>query len=291
MNDTTATIQCRNGGTAHTHSSVIESKRCFGLIPAPAPASAFVHSSGASSLPAYSSAPEPPTDRQLKYVEDLGGKACRTAAKYLSKRQVSALIDELKYGPKEDTVTATAPAPTPSPRCNDCGHRGGFHLEGCSYGPRPPAPKVKVKDPKVAMLEALLPSIPEGMYAVREYEGGHIDFIRLSKPKNNKWKGSLKIQTLHGGFGDGKYQTRAALWLGSGTLWVGHQPVIPMLLLLATDHMSASLLYARESRRCMRCNAVLTDERSRHYGIGPECEKIRPDVIERVDELEALAAL
>lgn len=269
MNDTTTpTIQCHNGGTAHTHSSVRESKICFGLIPPPAPAPVYPQASGASSLPAPASAGEPPTDRQLKYVEDLGGKACRLAARYLTKRQVSALIDELKYGPKEDAVTETAPA----------------------YS-QPPKPAPKVKDPKVAMLEALLPSIPEGMYAVREYEGGHIDFIRLSKPKNNKWKGSLKIQTLHGGFGDGKYQTRAALWLDSGNLWVGHQPIIPVLLLLATDHMTASMLYARESRRCMRCNAVLTDERSRHYGIGPECEKIRPDVIERVDELEALAAL
>jgi hypothetical protein len=133
------------------------------------------------------------------------------------------------------------------------------------------------------MIAGLIDLVPDGYYAVQSYEGGHVDFLRISRPKKRQYAGSIKVQTQHGGFGDGKFNVRAAFWLGSKTLSVYYEPIVDMLLLLVADHQSAAVRYAEKASRCLRCNAKLTDERSRHYHIGPECEKLRPDVIEAID--------
>lgn len=271
MQDTTASILCTNGGYSHHHKSVTESKICYGLLPRTALASAPQPTTGASVLQPTSSHLRPATKRQLYYIEKNWGKPCAMAAKHLTVRQASALIDELKNPSKKEEPVVSEPTPSwtaPAP------------------APEPP------RDPRLAMLEGLLPMIPEAMYAVRTSDTDHIDFLRLSRPTNkrNKYFGALKIQTMHGAFGDGKYITRGALW-SSGKLSVYHQPLIDMLMVLVPDHVSAALLYAKESKRCCRCNAALTDEISRKYGIGPECVKHWPHIVEIVDEREALAAL
>lgn len=251
MNDTTPSIGCLNGGTRHTHHSVIESKVCWGVLPPTALTRDFVPGSGPSSLSPYLPAEPPVTPKQLRYIGILGGDAAREAATHLSKKDASDLITELKSK-----------------------RRGGGSM---------PEPAPEPKDFRREMIAGLIDMVPDGYYAVQDHEGGHVDFIRISRPKRNKYAGSIKIQTQHGGFGDGKFNVRAAYWLGSKTLSVYYAPIVDMLLLLVADHHSAAIRYAEKSQRCLRCNAALTDERSRHYHIGPECEKLRPDIIEAID--------
>lgn len=265
MSTTTASIRCSNGGTPHTHHSVEESKICYGLMSPPALAPVVRQSTGASVLSAPSSPAAPITERQLWYIEKHWGKPCAMAAKYLTKKQGIELIDQLK-NPQEKPMTHPVVTPDPTP-----------------------PPVQSVTDARVPMLAGLIGAVPDGLYAVQEYDGGHVDFLRISRPKTGKYGGSIKVQTQHGSYGDGKYKTRAVLW-PSGRFSVWHPPVIDMLMLLVTDHISAALLYAKKSNRCCRCNAKLTDDRSRKYGIGPECEKSWPHIIEAVDEREAMEA-
>ena len=250
MNELIPSIRCKNGAE-HLHHSVTESKICWGVIPPPALPRTSAFTAGPSSLPPV----EPPkmvTLAQLEYIEKLGGPGARQAATHLTRKSASALIDELKKQPKEAPVEPVKP------------------------------------DPKKAMVAGLLNMVPDGNYAVQEYDGGHVDFLRISRPKTGKYRGAIKVQTQHGSYGDGKYNDRAALWLNSGILSVYYQPITDMLLLLVADHLGAAMRYAVKSSRCCRCNAKLTDDRSRKYGIGPECEKLRPDVIEAVDMAEAM---
>lgn len=93
-----ASITCKNGGAVHSHSSVIESKICYGIIrstPAPAPV------------------PTPMvTERQLDYIRDILKGDAVYAAK-LTRKQASAYIDELKKRPK--VITTPAPEDEPMP--------------------------------------------------------------------------------------------------------------------------------------------------------------------------------
>lgn len=234
-----ASIACNNG-PHHTHHSVTESKICWGILKAPTPPVA--------ALPPVKMV----TPAQLSYIENLGGN--RHAARNLTRKAASELIDDLKKGTHMTAIPQPAPART--------------------------------VDPKVAMIAGLIDAIPDGYFAVEEYDGGHVDFMRISRPKRNKYAGSIKIQTQHGD----RLEVRAAKW-PSGTLSIYDQRVVRMLLLLVADYRTASMRYARKLGRCCRCNAELTDDRSRHYGIGPECEKVFPWVIEEVDANEALARL
>lgn len=94
-----ASITCRNGGSVHQHTSVTESKICYGIIrtvTAPPP------------LP-----PDLATLKQLKFIEDLGGDKARAAS--MTKKQASAYIDELKKRPKVTVTPAPAAEEEPPP--------------------------------------------------------------------------------------------------------------------------------------------------------------------------------
>jgi len=285
----TATILCTNGGTQHYHSSVQESKVCYGLAPSSALPTATVPSSGPSALtPSWHL--RPVSDKQLWKLEQLGGSACAKAAKYLNRGQASALIDELLHPEKEAKVTQPdpTPAPPPSPKCAECGQQG-FHLTGCSFNRRAARPV----DPRHAMIAGLLTMVPDGYYAVHEYEGGPIDFMRVSRPKKNKYAGAIKVQTVMGSWMNVrlKGEPDAALWpSGSLSVYDRSGRVEDRLLLLVADAQGAARRYAKKLGHCCRCNASLTDEKSRHYGIGPECVKHWPHIVEQVDMEDAIAA-
>lgn len=187
------------------------------------------------------------TPRQLKYIEDLGGDAMHAAK--LSKSEASAYIDRLKKG--AGSMTTTEPVKTK-------------------------------RDQQLDMLAELIKVIPDGYFATQIEEGERINFVRISRPKRNRYAGSIKVQTQHGP----RFENAAALW-PSGKWSVWDSRVIDFLLLLVVDFKGCALRYARTINKCCRCNAALTDERSRHYGIGPECEKHSPWVIEEVDALDA----
>lgn len=218
---------CKNG-PVHQHSTVTESKICWGLIAPPAPVAA----------PAKSWQTPRATQRQLDYVRDLGGDI--KFASSLSVERCSKYIDNLK------AKKATAPVER----------------------------RAVVTDPRLDMVKALLPRVPSGYYAVQKQAGDAIKFIRISRPKvranvrSNRFAGATKIQTQHGP----RLEEAGALWpSGSWSIWDHFLP--DALLLLVSDHHTAARRYAKEIGNCMRCNADLTDDRSRHYGIGPECEQ------------------
>lgn len=58
-----------------------------------------------------------------------------------------------------------------------------------------------------------------------------------------------------------------------------------ILASVLVDQRGAAARYGQELGRCCRCSKALTDERSRWYGIGPECEKYWPEIVYESDEL------
>jgi hypothetical protein len=177
------------------------------------------------------------TPRQIAFVKDLGGDEVRAQAMTIS--ECSAYIDVLKKAPKETPVTATPAAP----------------------------------DPRLTMIEGLITMIPDGYYALQADSGDDITFMRLSRPKPTRSRPNpmqLKIQTQHGP----RLEELAAQWpSGKWSFYKYSQGwTLDKLLLLCADHHTSAMRYAKELGKCCRCNCELTDPRSRHYGIGPECE-------------------
>lgn len=186
---------------------------------------------------------------QLSYIEALGGDAVH--ASKLTRKEASRYIDELKARPKMEVARKVE------------------------------EPKV---DPRLAMLNGMLPMIPDGYYAVQKEEGAHVTFMRISTPKGKQqYIGARKVQTQHGPMLD----TAAAIY-PSGKWYIIKHTVVEELMLLVTDYKGAAMRYSRKIGKCCRCNLELTDTRSRKYGIGPICEPHMPWVIEYVDSLTSV---
>lgn len=187
------------------------------------------------------------TEPQMRYIGRLGGD--QTYAAKLTKQEASEYITRLQKG---EGVTQPARSTNPA------------------------------EDPRLQLLEGLLPQIRDGYYATQMEEGAKINFIRISTPKrktrSRMSEATRKIQTQHGP----RLEIAAAIWPDRRwSLW--DQRVIDMLMLLVVDPRGCLMRYSRELNHCCKCNTELTDERSRHYGIGPDCEKLWPDIIEEVD--------
>lgn len=248
------TFICPNktNGT-HTHELVLEAKVCMGLVQPPRPNEVHVRLS---------------SSRQRWYIGLLGGDG----ESFLEKSwdEASAEIDRLKALKYGDKVKQPAPA-TPSP------------------AQPAPRPAQKPVDPRLAMLDGLLDLVPDGYYAVRAEETSPMTFLRISHPKTYSGKPTggrcLKIQTQHSDV----LETAAARFkvdapTGPYRWYVHKNSIVDALMLLVVDHQNAGIRYASELGQCSRCNKSLTDERSRHYGIGPECEKVWQFRINFVDE-------
>lgn len=252
----------------HQHALTSEARECWGLRgPATAPSGPVVAPSTASAPPAPAPCAVPATaptakvvfgsrhnpdgplsEPQYKYISDLKGDL--TYALTLSYTEASAYITTLKGG------SMTSPAPA----------------------------EKSARDRKLEMVAALMASVDSGYYAVREEEGAAVFFMRVSKPTKGKYIGSIKIQKVIGS-GVGTRLEEAAVYWPSGQWSIYSNIIIEKLMLLVADTRSALLLYGKEIGRCCRCNAELTDSRSRHYSIGPECEKHWPHILYAVDEI------
>lgn len=130
----------------------------------------------------------------------------------------------------------------------------------------------------------LLNVIPEGRFATRPDSETPYTFVRITKPTKGKFVGAVKVQTQHGDVLD----MALTYYPESGhyRFWRDKASCEAFMLLLIVDYQQAMIQYGREIGRCCVCGKTLTDERSRHYGIGPECEKFNSWVIDRVDEEE-----
>jgi hypothetical protein len=175
--------------------------------------------------------PEPMTPKQRQYIIDLGGTPMGGWTKTRAHEEINKLLDDREARKTEERAK-------------------------------------RVTDPRLEMVKGMLPLIPDGYYATApEGSGGHIDFVRISRPMKGRFKGALKVHTQH----SEAWKEALILW-PSGQWSVYRTSAVDTLLLVIADHKSCARRYGIELQSCMRCNKELTDDRSRHYLVGPECE-------------------
>ena len=145
-------------------------------------------------------------------------------------------------------------------------------------GGRPVSQSIQ-SNPKLDMLNTLIESLPDGRYAIREDESVEFVFLRVKRHTRGKLAGCLTIQTQHS-----ERLDRAGIRWSAGW-WNWSKPwVIDKMLLVCVDPKQAAYNYAKALNRCGICGKLLTDERSRWYGIGPDCETGHFSHIEWVDD-------
>lgn len=127
--------------------------------------------------------------------------------------------------------------------------------------------------------QAMVEQLKAGRYAARPDSNTPYTFIRIARPTFGKNKGNLLIQSQH----SDAYKTCAVIY-PSGRVYVTDRRIDQALLLVAIDPMMSAIRYGQELGRCSSCGKKLTDERSRWYSIGPECEKRWTEIIENLDE-------
>jgi hypothetical protein len=126
----------------------------------------------------------------------------------------------------------------------------------------------------------MLKATKDGRYAARQDETDMYDFFRVSRPKSGRFAGAIKVQTQHSDL----LKEMLVLW-PSGRVSVYNRGPERNLLLAILDPRSAGIRYGRHIGKCMKCGKTLTDNRSRYYGIGPDCEQDWPETIEEVDDM------
>lgn len=131
--------------------------------------------------------------------------------------------------------------------------------------------------------EAIL-DIRKGRYAVPSAEG-RLTFVRLSERNNKRsfLQGYIFLQSQH----SDELMDRA-VFTPQGSLHAAYwslERISDILLGIIVDPWGAAIRYGQELGQCCRCGKSLTDERSRWYGIGPECEQHWPEIIAEVDDV------
>jgi len=131
----------------------------------------------------------------------------------------------------------------------------------------------------------MLLDIREGRYAIDPTGVGPLRFIRVSemKNKNSRHKGWKIFQTQHSDDLVTRVRISPNGKLVEKISWTNDQ-LTETALAIITDPWGAAIRYGQELGQCCRCGKSLTDERSRWYGIGPECEILWPEVIYEVNE-------
>lgn len=100
-----------------------------------------------------------------------------------------------------------------------------------------------------------MPDVPAGRYAV-DGEDGTLKFYRVRKVEKGKWAGWTFVDVQAS---SDFYPIR------------GLKAVRPILTKIAEDPREAAVRYGQELGRCCICGRTLTNDVSRHYGIGPVC--------------------
>lgn len=248
-NITDVRVKC--GNCKGYHASAADVRTCYAAPVITPPRQSGPLASFGLPRPAYV---EPVTQKQLNYISDLNGDV--TYAAKLSKDGASQYIARLKAQNRSQPVTQQAPN------------------------------RQVVKIP-----QAFLEGLRDGYFATRQDSTRPWTFLRISRPTKGRFKGSLKVQTVHGS-GMGVTLKPALVIYDFGqdnqrVYWT-NMSIEDDLLLVTVDQRGSALAYAEAMGRCMRCNAELTDDRSRWYSIGPECENHWPEIIEEINETKGV---
>ena len=194
----------------------------------------------------------PSTPRQREYVKDLGGDVMHASS--LSKESCSKYIDELK--------------------------RRGARVSSPSYTPEPK------NDPKFDMFQNLFATLPDGRYAIRRDETEAYTFFRIKSHTKGRLANCRTIQTQHS-----ENLKRVATQYSNGRWYFerGRDWVVDLMLLVCLDHKTAAFNYGQELGSCNICGRELTDERSRFYSIGPDCEQRHQSFIDFVEDIKGMS--
>lgn len=187
---------------------------------------------------------EPITVRQRDEIKRLGGLV--TAG--MTKGQASDKIETLRKFPKNQRPVAASAS----------------HLAASS--------------PPLSTPLSMIETLRDGRYAVRPDANTQYMFIKVWRPKSGRKRGCLIISTQH----SESYKECIVRW-PSGKWSVYDRRPDTNLLFIVADPVTSARNYAREKNVCCSCGKELTDGRSIWYGIGPECEKRWPEIINAVD--------
>ena len=146
----------------------------------------------------------------------------------------------------------------------------------------PPQRYERPKPPPLKFPLEMLEGVDNGYYAARLDDNDPYRFFRVSRPKSGKYAGCIKVQTLH----SEKLDTFLIRYRSDKHYIVPHRRADyeePFIVVIA-DQKHCAQKFGEEIGRCCRCYKQLTDDRSLYYGIGPECEKYWPHILDMVDE-------
>jgi hypothetical protein len=126
--------------------------------------------------------------------------------------------------------------------------------------------------------EAMVRTIPKGRYCVELGANLRKFFKVVPNWKGKLYRGATVISTQH----SESFKVALVLW-PDGRVQIFNRDIDSCLMMMAADPYTCKIRYGQELGVCCNCGKKLTDDRSRWYGIGPECEK---DNIEIINEVE-----
>ena len=266
-------------GKGHAHPSVADVRACYGLgsgarvAPAPVPAPSAV--TGRTDRHVVFTESEP-TPRQVSTIQHLGG----VLPSGCTRGQASSIIGQLyaKRDADKKGTSVSTPTPARTPSAVEPQYLG--HYNRVFPFPAP-------------LIYALVTGErDQARYAVSK-SGGETDdlvFLRVSliKPyksgKRRAFQGCVRIQTQHSDDlidrfivdPNGKYRSESTT--------MGAESMAGYLASVIVDPRGAAARYGRAKEQCCVCGKTHTDERSRWYGIGPDCETRYEEIIHESDE-------
>lgn len=288
-------LHCTRGNKNHYHLTLEEAQKCWGttvlfVSDAPLPSSASLGvpapTRAAWQRPDAPWRSRPVKESQLDEVKRRDGSVAK--AKQMTRGECSDYIDGLRSGlippepDNENQPVSAPPVPVSAPP-----------VPVSSQTVVAPTPVEQVAKRETKVLVPLLSLVPDGYYAAQLAEGMEMHFIRVSRPKDGQYKDCIKIQKMYGtgpGSSDYRLDNAVVIW-PSGRVSVYMISLEDPINLVIADYKAAARLYAKEKKRCLRCNASLTDPVSRKYGLGPECitTEYGKRIVAEIDDAEALA--
>jgi Family of unknown function (DUF6011) len=164
---------------------------------------------------------------------------------------------------------------------------GGRAFEAVGVSNPLPEPLDDVRPDYFAVPDPLDPKWPDSTrlaYWYRPKRGRQAGRIRPWPPRRNRWGVLLRSDVLAQPPGRERevYQINHWTLVRAGRRWVAEQ--------ISEDPIGCAARFAASKSICCCCGKSLTDERSKTYGIGPDCRQgIRPEVLAALIERMAVA--